>query len=115
MTGFSHLPWGQILGYDGCYDSGTLDSSVLMFKQRLTPLSPLQFPQYAVSQRVIGSGVVSTPATTPLHPATTLLSVGLAEGEPLLMECYADFVARKALDVVAEPSEWFNITFRVVL
>ena len=52
---------------------------------------------------------------TPLHPATTLLSVGLAEGEPLLMECYADFVARKAFDVVAEPSEWFNITFRVVL
>jgi len=35
--------------------------------------------------------------------------------EPLLMECYADFVARKAFDVVAEPSEWFNITFRVVL
>ena len=31
------------------------------------------------------------------------------------MECYADFVARKALDVVAEPSEWCNIAFSVVL
>ena len=81
----------------------------------LTPLSPLQFLQYAVNQCIIGSGVVSNPATTPLHRATTLLSVGLAEGEPLLMECYADFVARKALDVVAEPSEWYKLTFGVVL
>ena len=81
----------------------------------LTPLSPLQFPQCTVSQYVIGSGVVSNPATTPLHPATTLLSVGLAEGEPLLMECYADFVARKGLDVVAELSEWYKLTFGVVL
>ena len=81
----------------------------------LTPLSPLQFSQYAVSQRVIGSWVASNPATTPLHPATTLLSICLAEGEPLLMECYADFVVRKASDDVAEPSEWCNIAFGVVL
>ena len=43
---------------------------------RLTPLSPLQFTQYAVSQYVIGSGVVPNPATTPLppryNPATTI-------------------------------------------
>ncbi|MBQ1724059.1 MAG: hypothetical protein II034_09695, partial [Muribaculaceae bacterium] len=77
--------------------------------------SPLQFSQYAVGPRVMGSGVVSNPSTTPLHPATTLLSVGLAEVEPLLMECYADFVARKAFDVVAEPSEWYKLTFGVVL
>ena len=51
----------------------------------------------------------------PLHPATTLLSVGLAEGEPLLMECSIDFVAREASDVVAEPSEWCKLTFSVVL
>ena len=88
---------------------------LLLFQMLLTPLSPLQFSQYAVNQCVIGSGVVSNPATTPLHPATTLLSVGLAEVEPLLMECYADFVARKAFDVVAEPSEWCKLTFGVVL
>ena len=31
------------------------------------------------------------------------------------MECYADFVARKGLDVVAELSEWYKLTFGVVL
>ena len=31
------------------------------------------------------------------------------------MECYADFVVRKASDDVAEPSEWCNIAFGVVL